>query len=472
MVNKKVSRFIGNIFSSMTVNASRIIITFLLTLILPKFLGEADYSYWQLYLFYFTYLAYTSLGWCEGTYLKYGGMEYDELPANKMAGQFWTLAIYELIVNVLFSVAVLLLVQDDIKVQLLTLAAVSAILDILRYYIQMVLQATNRIREYAKIATSERVLFLLFSLLFLFLKKWQFVYFIYAELLARALSLLLALWIGRGMVFVRPDSIRGIVKESKELIGCGYKLLVAGVAGQLIVGFVRFSIENRWGNLVFGKVSLALSMVNMIITFIAAVSVVIFPMLKRMPQDKMLKMYGMLREILSTSLLCVLLFYVPMKMVLQIWLPQYEESFRYLAVLLPICIFETRYMVLLGTYFKALRKEQLQLKGNLISVLLSVVLTVSVVYGIGSLKLAIVLIVVLLAFKAHFAEYMLKNYVEYDVLKDNLWETVLILVFMLTNWFLDELPAIGIYAVLLVGYMIFRRKKMKTCLSDMKRMIH
>ena len=68
-MNKKVYGFISNIFNSMTVNASRIIITFVLTLVLPKFLGEADYSYWQLYLFYFTYLAYTSLGWCEGTYL-------------------------------------------------------------------------------------------------------------------------------------------------------------------------------------------------------------------------------------------------------------------------------------------------------------------------------------------------------------------------------------------------------------------
>ena len=471
MINKKVSHFIGNIFSSMTVNASRIIITFLLTLILPRFLGEVDYSYWQLYLFYFTYLAYTSLGWCEGTYLKYGGKEYDELPAKKMAGQFWTLAIYELIVNILFSAVVLVFVKDDIKVQLLTLAALSAFLDILRYYIQMVLQATNKIREYAKIAASERLLFFAFSLLFLLLHKWEFVYFIYAELLARALSLLLALRTGRGLLFIRPDSIRGIVTESRELIGCGYKLLVAGVAGQLIVGFVRFSIENCWGNLVFGKVSLALSMVNMIITFIAAVSVVIFPMLKRMPQDKMLKMYGMLRELLSTFLLCVLLFYVPMKMVLQIWLPQYEESFRYLAVLLPICIFETRYMVLLGTYFKALRKEQLQLKGNLLSVLLSVVLTLAVVYGIGSLKLAIILIVILLAFKAHFAEYMLKKYVEYNALKDTVWETVLIVGFMLTNWFLDGLLAIGIYTVMLLGYLVFRRKKIKKCLLDMRRMI-
>ena len=44
---------------------------------------------WQLYLFYGTYLAYTSLGWCEGFTLKYGGAHYDELNKPLIIGQIW-----------------------------------------------------------------------------------------------------------------------------------------------------------------------------------------------------------------------------------------------------------------------------------------------------------------------------------------------------------------------------------------------
>ena len=471
-MNKKVYGFISNIFNSMTVNASRIIITFVLTLVLPKFLGEADYSYWQLYLFYFTYLAYTSLGWCEGTYLKYGGDEYHSLPAKKMAGQFWTLAIYELFVNLVFSLVVFVFVQDRIKVIILILAACSAILDILRYYLQMVLQATNQIKGYARIATCERVLFLLFSLLFLGLHKFEFVYFIYAELLARFLSLLLALASCKGIVFVQPESIREIMTESKELISSGYKLLLAGVAGQLIVGTVRFAVEHKWGNLVFGKVSLALSMVNMIITFITAVSVVIFPMLKRMSEDKLMKVYKIIREVITTLLLCVLLMYIPMKAVLQIWLPQYEVSFKYLALLLPVCIYETRFTVLLSTYFKALRKERIQLKSNLTSMLISIGATMIVVYGVQNLDLAIVLIVVLMAFKSHYAEFLLRKYIDdVDVRLDNLWESVLIIGFMTASWFCSGLYSVIIYAVLLVVYFIIRRNKIKLCFNNLKALI-
>ncbi len=471
-MNRKVYSFLSNIFNSMTVNASRIIITFVLTLVLPKFLGEADYSYWQLYLFYFTYLAYTSLGWCEGTYLKYGGDEYHSLPARKMAGQFWTLAVYELVVNLIFSIVVFLLVQDSIKVQILVLAAISAILDILRYYLQMVLQATNQIKGYARIATCERILFFAFSLLFLGLHKFEFVYFIYAELLARFLSLLLALVSCKGIVFVRPESFRDILSESKELISSGYKLLLAGVAGQLIVGAVRFAIEHKWGNLVFGKVSLALSMVNMIITFITAVSVVIFPMLKRMSEDKLMKVYKLIREVITTILLCVLLMYIPMKVVLEIWLPQYVVSFKYLALLLPICIYETRFTVLLSTYFKALRKEKIQLKSNLTSMIISLCATILVVYGIQSLDLAIVLIVVLMAFKSHYAEFLLRRYLdEVDVISDNVWESILVVGFMVAGWFCTGLLSVIIYAVLLGAYFIIRRNKIKMCVINVKALI-
>lgn len=470
-VNKKIITFLSNMLSSMTVNITKILITLVLTLVLPKFLGEADYSYWQLYLFYFTYLAYSSLGWCEGTYLKYGGDVYEKLPVKKIAGQFWTLAVYELIFNAIFSLLVVLFVQDEIKTQILIFAALSAILDILRYYLQMVLQATNKIKEYAQIATCERILFLAFSLLCLFLHKWEFVYFIYAELVARLLSLLYAVVACKGIVFVWPEKVGEIWQESKELIGSGYKLLVAGIASQLIIGIVRFAVENKWGNLVFGKVSLALSMVHMIITFISAVGIVVFPMIKRLPEDKLMKVYSVMREVITTSLLCVLICYVPMKMLLQLWLPQYAESFRYLAILLPICVYETRYVVLLGTYFKALRKEQLQLKANLISMFMSIAITIVVVYCMNNLNLAILSIVLLMAFKAYYSEYVLKNYVEVKALKDNLWECILVVGFMVLSWFLQGWSSLAVYALLLTAYVVFRRKKIRQCVGDLKRML-
>lgn len=465
-MNKRALVFIKNIFSSMAVNVTKMLITLLLTLVLPKFIGEADYSYWQLYLFYFTYLAYSSIGWCEGTHLKYGGEDYEKLPASAMAGQFWTLAIYELIFNGIFSVCVFLFVRDDIKVQLLVWAAVSALLDILRYYLQIVLQATYRINLYAKIAMWERVLFLIFSLFFLLIGKRSYIFFVYAEIIARAVSLIYAVAMCKEIVFVRLPGPAEIKTETRELIKIGYKLLVATVAGQLIIGVVRFAIENQWGNLVFGKVSLALSMVNMIITFIAAVSVVVFPMLKKMEQDRLTDIYIIMREVITTSLVCVLLLYAPMKKVLTLWLPQYELSLRYLALLLPICIYETRYLVLLSTYFKTLRQERMQLKTNLVSMGLSVLGTIAVVYGFKSLEGAIILIVLLIGFKAYYSESIIAGTLKVKV--DFKWEIIMIVAFITSSWFLNDWQAMGVYALCLAVYCVCRRKKITGIIQQVK----
>ena len=69
-MNTKVRQFLKNIIGAVGANVVRLMISIILTLLLPKLMGLEQYSYWQLYLFYGTYLAYSSLGWCEGIMLK------------------------------------------------------------------------------------------------------------------------------------------------------------------------------------------------------------------------------------------------------------------------------------------------------------------------------------------------------------------------------------------------------------------
>ena len=90
---------------ALSANVIRLMISVVMTLVLPRILGVEEYSYWQLYLFYVTYTAYSSIGWCEGTYLKYGGMEYAKLDRSRMAGQFWALAVFQLIFCTVFGTA-------------------------------------------------------------------------------------------------------------------------------------------------------------------------------------------------------------------------------------------------------------------------------------------------------------------------------------------------------------------------------
>ena len=59
-------------------------ISVLLNMFVPKILGVTEYSYWQLYVFYTSYVGFFHLGWLDGIYLKIGGQDYDELNKNKL----------------------------------------------------------------------------------------------------------------------------------------------------------------------------------------------------------------------------------------------------------------------------------------------------------------------------------------------------------------------------------------------------
>lgn len=458
-MNTKFLNFLKGFMHALSANVIRLLISIILTLFLPKILGVEEYSYWQLYLFYVTYTAYSSLGFCEGTYLKYGGKEYEKLDGKMMASQFWTLAIYEVFFGLVCGFLFVQFVEDPSKRYILCLALISSAFDILRFLLQCVLQATNRIKDFARVMTSERVLFFLFLVITILLGFRDYRCCIFSEILARFISMLYAMITCKETVFVRFSINKEAYEESKELVGIGFKLLLATLASQLVIGIVRFMIEQRWGTIVFGKVSLTLSLSNMVITCIGAVSIVLFPVLKNMDKSRLDSLYETMRMVLTVPVLLVLLFYVPMKLVLSAWLPQYEESFKYLAVLLPICIYETRSYALINTYFKAYRKENQILFINIVTVILSLLLSFVTVYVCGSLDLAVVAIVILMIFKSAFSEWILKKYVNIHVLYDNILEITLTIIFIVSSMKLQGVYAFLGYFVSYLVYLLIRRKK-------------
>lgn len=458
-MNVKFSNFIKGFMHAVSANVIRLMISIILTLLLPKLLGVEEYSFWQLYLFYVTYTAYSSLGFCEGTYLKYGGKKYKELDGKVMASQFWTLAIYEVLFSIVCGLIFQQVVPDKEKSFILCLALISSVFDILRYLLQCVLQATNRIKEFARVMTSERVLFFVFLMITLLLGYRDYRFLIASEILARIVSMIYAMVLCKEKVFVRFAWNKDSFQESKELVGIGFKLLLATLASQLVIGIVRFMIELKWGTVVFGKVSLTLSLSNMVITCIGAVSIVLFPVLKNMEKEKLDQLYETMRMVLTVPVLFVLLFYAPMKLILSAWLPQYAESLRYLAVLLPICVYETRSYALINTYFKAYRKENDILLVNVVTVILSLVLSAFAVLVCESLDLAVVSIVILMVFKSVYAEWIMKKYVHIHVGVDNILEIILTLVFIVSSLLLSEWTAFLVYLAAYVLYLLIRRRK-------------
>ncbi len=470
-MNEKAKRFLINFIHALSANIVRLGISIVMTLLLPKLLGVEEYSYWQLYLFYVTYTAYSSLGWCEGTYLKYGGKEYKSLERGLMASQFWFLAGFQLCFCIGGGMLARAFVADGMKATILSLAMISSMFDILRYLLQTVLQATGRIKQYAGVVTAERVLFFVMAIAALVFGYRDFYVLIGVEIAARIISMLYAIVLCKDVVFAKFPSAKRVLSEAGELIRIGYKLLIALLASQLIIGVIRFCVEQKWGTIVFGKVSLTLSLSNMVITCIGAVSVVLFPTIKKMSKERLTDLYTALRFVFTVPVLAVLIFYVPIKMILTAWLPQYADSLKYLSILFPMCVYETRSVALTDTYLKAFRKEKYILLTGLVSVGLSCVLAGVTVYGMESLNGAIISIVLLMMFKNIFAEKLLLRFIPVRVWKDNIAEALLTAVFIVTNWYMGNVPSMVLYIAAYALYVFWKRGAIRTELGRLKEIV-
>lgn len=452
-------------------NVVTMLISVIMTLFLPRILGVVEYSYWQLYLFYGTYIMYSSLGWCDGLYLKYGGKEYSQLNPGMISAQFWYLAIYETLFGILFSGILMFAVKGIDKRFVIVLSFISTVINILRYMLQYILEATNRIREYSTIIITERLLFVA-AVGFCWLAHiGDYRFLIYAEVAARLIATLVGIFYCRQVVFSHFVPVRAALFETKELILGGYKLLCANLTSQLVIGIVRFAIENKWGTVRFGKVSLTLSMSNMLITCISAVGIVLFPALRRTDREKLPQIYKIIRTAIAVPSLAVLMFYMPIKLILSLWLPQYAESLKYLAILLPMCVFEGRTQLLIHTYLKTLRKEKLILQVNILTVLLSLITTGISVYGIGNMDVAVAAIIVMLIFKCFVAETLLSKLIDIRVHKDLFLEIALTAVFIYGSWVLGGIPGLLIYIAAYVLYLFIQKNTIKEAFVLAKAMI-
>lgn len=452
---KQGLKSIGYVFFS---NFISFVISALITFIVPKKLGVDSYGYFQLYLFYSNYTGFLHFGWADGIFLRYGGEYYNKLNKRVFSGQIRLYCLIELI----FSVVVVMygcqfIVPQERKLVVI-LTGVSIFLSLSRTLLLYILQCTNRIKEYSIMTMTEKVAYVITVAIVLLVGATTFFPIGCADLIGKAFALGFGLYQCRALLLEKPIAFSGSLQEAKENIAVGCKLMFATLASMLIIGLVRLSIENQWDVATFGKVSLTMSVSNLLMLFIRAVALVMFPMLRRTDESKLSGIYSKMRTCLMIPLLGMLVFYYPAKAILSAWLPQYADSLIYMALLFPMCVFESKMSMLIETYMKTLRKEKWLLIVNLTTVGLSVACTGITVYWLHNLDLAVVSIVVLLAFRCVLAETLLSRAIEIDVKKDIACELALTAIFISASWLIGGVAGLAVYLAAYVVYLFIKRK--------------
>lgn len=471
-MNSKAIEFIKNMSYSISSNLVSLIISTIVILIIPKIIGVEEYGYWQLYLFYTSYIGFLHFGWNDGIYLRYGGKEYKKLDKELFFSQFIEIFVFQILIALIMWIFTSLWVDELNRNFILKMTAVATILVNVRLMLLYILQATNRIKEYARITMLDRLLYIILILALIVSGMRDYKLMIVADLISKLVTLIYSMILCKEIVFHSLSSWVFSFNETKRNIGVGLSLTFANIASMLIIGAVKFGIENVWDVSTFGKVSLTLSISNMMMIFINAVGVIIFPVLRRTNPNKLSRIYVTVKDLLMTILFGMLVVYFPLKSIMATWLPQYEESLLYMALVFPMFIYEGKMALLISTYLKTLRLEKMMLRINIICMVLSILFTYFSAAIVGSLEISMLNIVILLALRSVLAELYLSQKLNIAIKKDIIIELVLTVVFIFSGWFINSIYTIIIYSLGYAFYLIIKRKDIQAAFKDTKSLLY
>ena len=320
----------------------------LTNLILPRVLGAEDFSWWQLFTFYATYIPCLALGLNDGVYLRYGGRDKSQLDPAALRSQFWVGAAFQLVLA----------------------AAV---------------QARGETDVYSRSLIWSKGAYLAGQCLLLGVG-------------AAGVFDLMALYIGAtglGLVCLWVkirDEFRGAelrfalgAAECRRSAAAGLSLMLSNLCAMLVLGVGRQVVDLRWGVLAFGQVSFSLTLINFGLTFLSQVSMVLFPALRRVPEDQQAVYCRRLEDGLYLLLPWIYVLALPGRALLEWWLPEYREALAWLPLVLPICYFDCKMNLLGNTFLKVLNRQTQLLTINVCTILVSLALAAAGAWVLNSM---------------------------------------------------------------------------------------
>lgn len=458
MNQDKIRQFTKNVSYSFTANMFSMFAGFLSVLIIPKIIGVEEFGYYQLYLFYGSYTILTALGWADGAYLNLGGREYQSLDRSEQSSQYWILVISQTVLY-MFLLTGFAFSSDKNMRYVLILTCIAGVVINARYYLNLLLQATNRIKEYSIIVITERLISVLISTGIVLAGYRGYALVIIFDIIGRAISLAFALWYCRDIILTKP-SLHNSLSLTRQYMSSGWMLLFSTLSGSLLIGITRFMIEAQWDIITFSKISLTISITNMAVRCINTVSIVFFPFLRQINKERLTDIYKWVSFGLTTFIFGLMILYYPCAKLLTLWLPQYADSIKYVAILLPVCFYESKTSLLINTYFKTLRKEKMLFLTTIVTLACSAILSFIAIYIMNDIFLAVIAMLLTLIIRCIIGELIISRHFKINVTNEVVTENALCLAFILCNGWFGALGMV-LYIIIFMIYLILFRKKLK-----------
>jgi len=455
-----MDKFLKNLGYAFVAQMISVLFSLIMYLLVPKVVGTIDYSYWQLFLFYISYAGFFHLGLVDGIYLQTGGKKYNELNFDEIGSQLRFMTIFQFVIGLIFSIIVFSISFEFNRKIVIFSSIIYILIYCIENFLGFVLQAVNLTKEYSKAVIIEKTFCLFFTILFVIFKVKSFKYYILLYCLSKIFNLIYLFCQSNEIIFSRSIKFDKLFKIIKTNISIGCILMLSTVASNLILGSGKMTIDAHWGIEEFGKISFSLSIINIILLFIRQISMVLFPALKTIDDESKINYYESIKRILIVCLPLVYLAYLPMKVILELWIPDYFQSIAYLSLFLPLCVFDCKMQVLSNTYYKVFRKEKKLLVINIVIMMLALLLSIIGAFIIDNINFVIYAMIFSVVIRSIIAEIILD--IDFNVFRiKNIFYTILeiliAMIFSYSSWNLSMTKFCLIIFISYSIYLIFNR---------------
>ena len=456
---KEKSNIRTNVAYSVLAQLVGLVSSLLMSVLVPKALGLSDYSYWQLFVFYMGYVGMGLLGVNDGLFLRLGGERIEDVDQDRVKTELVVVTLVQVAIALgLFILTYQLQSFDSSRLFSMTCVALYTLICNPASLLFYLYQATNLMHVYSTATLLSRTAFIAFLGVALVLRVDDFKVYIVGYMICQLISTVYCFICGKRFLSARYLGLKQGLSDALVDIRSGMKVMLAYYAGSLIIGAGRIMIDAHWGVEAFGIFSFSISLINFALVFAGQLSLVLFPAIKRMEGVSRDRAFADLRAILFIGLPIVYLAYAPVCSVLSVWLPQYESSFLYLGLLLPICIFDCKMNLLYNTYFKALRREGSLLVINAITMSVSFACVGIGVWLFNNVVIAALGMVLAIALRNAFAEIALRKQDSGHWGRSYASELALATCFIISSYYFDE----SLFVVFpMILYYVINREDMK-----------
>ncbi len=425
------------------------------TLLVPKLLGTTQYGYWQLFIFYQSYVGFAHLGLNDGVYLVKGGQSREVIDKKSVNSQFTFGICFQLVIALVIVLVALGGGFGPDRTFVIVCTGVFLTIQNAANFLSYLLQAMNETRRSSYSVIVERLTFLVPLVVLLLVRYHSYQPFVISYIFSSVVQLCYCAWFCRDFIQSGFEPLPEAAREAWGSIRVGFKLMMANIASSLVLGVARFAIDAAWGIDTFGELSFALSMVNFFLAFVSQASMVLFPALRQVDSNEVRGFFRNAKDVMSLFFPAIYLLYYPMVWLLSLWLPKYANSFVYFIFLIPICVFDSKMNICCTTFFKVLREEGRLLWVNICTCIVSAILTLIGVFACRSIYFVIGGAVISIVGRSIWSEaWLVRELAVLSSAVETIGELLLTLVFITSAMLLSSLTAFVVYACAYVSFLL------------------